>query len=253
MVDNRCAKWKEDENLRKAMKEYVKQGLKREKALDFLRRDFPQYTWSVRSLDRRLRHFNINYNDKNVDFEQVKHAIEEELKGPGKLLDYRAMHKKVRQKYDLFVTCDKVYDMLYTLDPEGVESRGGIGAKRKRQKGNFSSNGPNWDHSLDGHDKLMGYQNSTFPIAIYGCLDTASRKLLWLRVWTSNSNPLMIGRWYVEHLLETCVMSAMMRLDRGTETGTMALFTHICAASTWMQMQLIQLIQFCMALLHLIK
>ena len=32
--------------------------------------------------------------------------------------------------------------------------------------------GPNWVHSLDGHDKLMGYQNSTFPLAIYGCLDS---------------------------------------------------------------------------------
>ena len=137
-------------------------------------------------------------------------------------MGYRAMHKKVRQKYNLFVTCDKVYDMLYNLDPDGFESRGGIGAKKKRVKGNFSSNGPNWVHSLDGHDKLMGYQNSTFPIAIYGCLDAASRKLLWLRVWTSNSNPQLIGRWYIEHLLETRVVSAMMRLDRGTETGTMA-------------------------------
>ena len=122
----------------------------------------------------------------------------------------------------MFVTGDKVYDMLSDLDPEEVESRGGIGAKRKRQKGNFSSNGPNWVHSLHGHDKLMGYQNSKFPIAVYGCLDTACRKLLWLRVWTSNSYPLIIGRWYIEHVLETKVMSAMMRLDRGTETGTMA-------------------------------
>jgi hypothetical protein len=34
------------------MEEYVKQGLKRVEALDFLRRDFPQYPWSVRSLER---------------------------------------------------------------------------------------------------------------------------------------------------------------------------------------------------------
>ena len=68
----------------------------------------------------------------------------------------------------------------------------------------------------------MGYQNSTFPLAVYGCMDTASRKLLWLRVWGSNSNPKIIGRWYLEYLYETRTISSMLRLDRGTETCTMA-------------------------------
>lgn len=68
----------------------------------------------------------------------------------------------------------------------------------------------------------MGYQNSTFPLAVYGCMDTASRKLLWLRVWVSNSNPKIIGRWYMEYLYETKTISSMLRLDKGTETGTMA-------------------------------
>ncbi|CAH3141824.1 unnamed protein product [Porites evermanni] len=68
----------------------------------------------------------------------------------------------------------------------------------------------------------MGYQNSTFPLAIYGCLDTASRKLLWLRVWTSNCNPKVVGRWYLDYLYETRVIPAMLRVDRGSETGIMA-------------------------------
>ena len=68
----------------------------------------------------------------------------------------------------------------------------------------------------------MGFQNSTFPIAIYGCLDTASRKLLWLRVWNKNCDPQLIGRWYLEHIMETKVIPAMIRIDKGTETGTMA-------------------------------
>lgn len=68
----------------------------------------------------------------------------------------------------------------------------------------------------------MGYKKSTFPIAIYGCLDTASRKLMWIRVWVSNSNPQLIGRWYLEHLMETHFMPAILRLDKGTETGIMA-------------------------------
>ena len=74
---------------------------------------------------------------------------------------------------------------MYDVDPEGLKARGGIGAKKKRRKGNFTSKGPNWVHSFDGHDKMMGYQNSTFPLAVYGWIDTASRKVLWLRIWTT--------------------------------------------------------------------
>ena len=109
------------------------------------------------------------------------------------------------------------------LDPEGLEQRGGVGLKKNnRGKGNFTTKGPNWVYSLDGHDKLMGYQNSTFPLAVYGCIHSASRKLLWLRIWVSNSNPKIIGRWYFDYLYESRVMPSIMRLDKGTETGTMA-------------------------------
>lgn len=38
----------------------------------------------------------------------------------------------------------------------------------------------------------------------------------------TNSDPKRIGRWYLEYLYETRKMSAMLRLDKGTETGVMA-------------------------------
>jgi len=67
--------------------------------LDFLNRDYPYYHWSLRTLDRRLRHFNIYYTDTNVTVDQVKDAVQKELDGPGILLRYRAMQQKVRQKH----------------------------------------------------------------------------------------------------------------------------------------------------------
>ena len=154
--------------------------------------------------------------------EEVKGAVKKELEGPERLLGYRAMHKRVRQEYNLHIARDAVYNVMYDLDPEGLEACGEIGAKKKRKKGNVSSKGPNFVHSLDGYDKVMGYQNSTFPLAVYGCIDTASRKILWLRVWTTNSNPKLVGHWYLEHLLETRIISRMIRLNNGTETGVMA-------------------------------
>ena len=68
----------------------------------------------------------------------------------------------------------------------------------------------------------MGFQNSTFPLAVYGSIDTASRKILWLRIWISNSDPKLIGRWYLEYLMEAKMISSMIRIDKGTETGIMA-------------------------------
>ena len=70
----------------------------------------------------------------------------------------------------------------------------------RKRDGKFVTLGVNWTWSLDGHDKLMGFQNWTFPLAIYGCYDTASRKVMFIRVWKSNSDPNLVGRWYFDHL-----------------------------------------------------
>lgn len=63
--------------------------------------------------------------------------------------------------------------------------------------------GPNHTHSGDGHDKLMGFMNSTFPLAIYGLQDAFSGYILYLKLWPSNSNPKLFGCWYMEHLYRT--------------------------------------------------
>ena len=54
-------------------------------------RDFGEYFWSLRSLDRKLRHFNIHCN-KSVSVEDVKSVVNKELMGPGRLLGFHAMH-----------------------------------------------------------------------------------------------------------------------------------------------------------------
>ena len=189
--------------------------------LSILRRDFDQYAWSLRTLDRCLRHFKIFYSDTTVSVEAVKDAVTKELDGPRKPLGYRAMQKKVCQRHDLLVPRDLIHAVMFDLDPEGLQERA-RGKKRPRLKGKFTSKGPNFVHSLDGHDKLMGYQNRTFPLATYGCLDTASHKLLWLRVWITNSDLVVIGRWYLEYLYESRMMPTYLLIDHGTETGVMA-------------------------------
>ena len=57
------------------------------------------------------------------------------------------MHRKLCQEYGINATRDQVYDVMMDLDPEGLEARGSVGAKKKRQKGNFTARGSNWVHS----------------------------------------------------------------------------------------------------------
>ena len=58
--------------------------------------------------------------------------------------------------------------------------------------------------SLDGHDKLCGFQNSMFPLCIYGGQDTFSGRINFLRIWTSNNDP---------KLLESSTLTTYLRAE----------------------------------------
>ena len=215
------SEWKEDNQMENDLKTYVSQDLKRSEVLDFMQRDFPQYKWSLATLDRRLRHFGIHYIDYDTPLTVVADAVQKELEGPGRLLGYRAMNQKLRTEHNVQVPRHLVYNMIAELDPEGLEARN-LQRKKKKPKGQFTSEGPLWVASLDGHDKLCGCQNSTFPLGVYGCIDTFSRKILFLFVCHSNSNPLVVGKMYLQYLFEAEMLPRNLRVDRGTETGKMA-------------------------------
>ena len=44
--------------LKEVSSRYVKQNFRRNELLDFVSRDFSEYAWSLRDLDRRLEFFN---------------------------------------------------------------------------------------------------------------------------------------------------------------------------------------------------
>ena len=179
------------------------------------------YSWSLITLNRRLRFFKIYRHDKNVTVDEVTETIKKECEGPGQLLGYCAMYHKIRQVHGLNVTRDQVYAAMTDVHPEGLENRKPI-LKKKKTKSTFSSVGSNWVLSMDGHNKLMRYRNSTSPLAVYGCMDTASRKLLFIRDWTSNNNPVYPACWYFEYLYESKTLPDHIRIDKGLETTIMA-------------------------------
>ena len=57
---------------------------------------------------------------------------------------------------------------------------------------------------------ICGFQNSNF------------RDVLFSNVYSSSSNPLLIGRMYLKYLFDTEMLPVNLRMDRGIETGKLA-------------------------------
>ena len=58
----RCS-WEFSASLKHDLESYVSRNYKRNEMLDFVKRDYPYYKWSLRSLARRLKTFSISYSD----------------------------------------------------------------------------------------------------------------------------------------------------------------------------------------------
>ena len=51
--------WINVKYLENTLRKLVEDNLRRREILNYTERNFPEYTWSLRTLDRRLRYFNI--------------------------------------------------------------------------------------------------------------------------------------------------------------------------------------------------
>ena len=118
----------------------MKNGLRQREILSYLRRDFSIYTWSERTLKRRISFFQLKREDIQAS-RDVKEAVGKELEGPGRLRGYRHMHTQLKKVHDVHAPRDVVYAVMGVLDPDGLEGRR-PGKEKKGKKGNFSV-GPN--------------------------------------------------------------------------------------------------------------
>ena len=91
--------------------------------------------------------------------------------------------------------------MLQNKDPEELKFCH-ASSKKKERKSLYSCDGQLNVVALGGHKKLCGYQNWTFPLGVYVCLDAYSRKILFLSICYLNSNLMIIGRKYFQFLYE---------------------------------------------------
>ena len=121
-----AADWKEDNDLKLDLENYVRRNLNLKDG----------YTWSYRTLGRRMNYFGIKYINDNVDVDEVETAVRQELAGPGKLLGYRSLHKKICETHNLNVPRSLVYAMMQEVDPEGPQSRGDVGRPKRPKRDN---------------------------------------------------------------------------------------------------------------------
>lgn len=115
--------------------------------------------------------------------EEIVAAIKLELEDSGMNLGYRAMWQRLIKRCKLKVKQKTVLEAMRAVDPEGVEARKRHRLKRRQ----YSVEGPNSLWHGDGYDKLKRY-----GFAIHGCIDGFSKRVIWLKVATSNNDPKII-------------------------------------------------------------
>ncbi|KAG8779464.1 hypothetical protein FRC12_024225 [Ceratobasidium sp. 428] len=93
-------------------------------------------------------------------------------------------------------------------EPEAVAARKGKVIKRRQ----FFSNGPNEIWAIDQHDKWK-----RFGMWMHVGLDVFSGRVLWLKVYWTNSNPRLICHYYMDAIREHGGMPLLTHSDPGTE------------------------------------
>ena len=84
---------------------------------------------------------------------------------------------------------EDVRKAILEMNAEGVQQR----KRRKLIRRKYRNPGPNYMWHIDGHDKLK-----PFGFTIHECIDGFSRKLIWLKVTSSNKIPEIISQYYLK-------------------------------------------------------
>ena len=136
--------------------------------------------------------------------------VDRELAGSGSNIGYRKMWKHLRKNHDLIVKRSRIMECLQKLNPDGVEDR----RKKCHRKRAYRSKGPNFIWHIDGYDKLK-----PFGFNVHGCIEGFSRGLIWLEVGSTNKNPDVIGKYYLDAVKQVGGVPQKVRSDDGTENS----------------------------------
>lgn len=169
--------------------------------------------WSIAKLKRKLKTYELGHRINRDPDGDVDIAILHELQGPRAHIGYRTMWRVLREQHGLSISRATVMERLRVLDPEGSRQR----RSRKLQRRAYFCPGPNNTWHGDGYDKLKPW-----GFCIHGAIDGYSRKLIWLRVASSNNNPRVIAGYYLDSVRSAGGCPLKLITDCGTENHIMA-------------------------------
>ncbi|KAJ8023128.1 hypothetical protein HOLleu_38223 [Holothuria leucospilota] len=168
---------------------------------------------SERHLKRILRKNGLFQRKAYSSLDAVLTFIAEQLEKSGKLHGYRWMHQRFINN-GLRIPRRAVQFILKVLDPTGVERR----RRRRLVRIQYRSRGPNHLWHIDGYDKIKPY-----GIAIHGCIDGFSRKIIWLQAADTNNNPKLVAWYFINAVEQNGGCPRRIRADKGSENVTVEL------------------------------
>lgn len=190
---------------------YFKLGFKQTEILESLAHIHGMLI-SRRTLKRVLSKAGLFRRKHYSDILDIALHLVQQIEMSGQLHGYKLMHLKCIQD-GLIVNQNTVRLLLQILDPDGVSLR-----KRNRLRRRMYANpGPDFLWHIDGYDKIKPY-----GICINGCIDGFSRHMIWLEAYKTNSNPAIIGSYFMQAVQSKMGCPKRLRVDFGTENGHMA-------------------------------
>ncbi|XP_072572079.1 uncharacterized protein [Paramormyrops kingsleyae] len=179
---------------------------------------------SERHLRRILERLGLKRRCPQRPVTEIRKAVESELRHWSPEQGIRAMLKRVRDVRGV-QPCyrDDVAEIMRELDASGLQRRSP--GKKKIQRRNYISHGPNDTWHIDGNDKLK-----FFGMWIHLGIDGFSRKVLWLKVGTSNRKQRFVARYFYDAVQEQGGCPRLIRGDRGQENfvvGQMQMAFHM--------------------------
>ena len=156
---------------------------------------------SERTSKRRLLKNKLRKNS-NTDYSVLRAIIRMEIETPLQCLGYRGMWHLQIKSYGIQMHQDRVMQILQEEEPERTVQRSAHRLERQ-------------DY-CDNCDKMK-----PCGLSIYGALDGSSRKVVWLEVCKTNSNPMVVATMYIRAVQSLGLVPEMLRTDHGNEAGVM--------------------------------
>ncbi|KAG6028382.1 hypothetical protein E4U40_000996 [Claviceps sp. LM458 group G5] len=125
-------------------------------------------------------------------------------------LGRKLLYNYVRQKCQVLVSLNRLYDHYRSVYPDLVASRTPGHFKYRKD---FYVPGPNFLWCLDGYEKLKDY-----GFQVYACIDAYSRFIIWIYCGRSATTALSTLKQYLRTTKTLGMRPYFTRSDRGVET-----------------------------------